>query len=144
MGLDGIEPARIGRGVDRLDVVGGHECLEPDVLVGVEIVHHHVEPHVDRVACSQPGKDSEQVVDSLALAHLAHEAVGMDIVEGEQLLRALQAPVGRPETLWMTGAEPAPAGQRSQLERAALVEADDRAVLWAALVKVEDGVFLTS
>ena len=82
------------------------------------------------------------VLDRVAeIAHLANEAVGMDIVEGEELLGALQSPVGRPEALRVTGAEPALPGQRSQLERAALVEADDRTVLWALFVEVEDGVF---
>ncbi len=144
MRFDGVEPARIGRRVGGLDVVRSHERLEASVFVRVEVVHHHVEPDVHGIAGSEAGEDGEQVVDPFVLAHLANEAVGMDIVEGEELLGALQSPVGRPEALRVTGAEPALPGQRSQLERAALVEADDRTVLWALFVEVEDGVFLTS
>ena len=99
MRLDGVEPARGGGRVDGLDVVAGHERLQAGVLVGVEVVHHHVEPRGEWVAGPQAGKDGQQVGDGLALAHLAHEAVGMDIVESEELLRALKAVVGSAEAL---------------------------------------------
>lgn len=144
VGLDGVQPARVGRSVGRLDVVGGHEQLQAGVLVRVEVVHHDIEADVPRVARPQLCEDGEEVIDRLALAYLAHEAVGVDIVEGQQLLRAMQSPIGRPETLGMADRRPAPASQRSQFKRPALVEADDRSALRTALVEVEDTVFFTS
>lgn len=142
--LDRVQPAGVGRGVDRLDVVSGHERPQADVLVCVQVIHHHVQPLMEGVAAPQPREDREQVVDALAFADLAHEAVGMHVVEGEELFGALEPPVGRPEALGMANGRPAVAGERSQLERAALVEADDRATLGAALVEVEDAVFFPS
>lgn len=144
VGLDRVQPTGVGRRVDRLDVVSGHECLQPSVLVGVEVVHDDVEPGVERIAGPQPGEDGEEVVDGLALAYLADEAVGVHIVEGEQLLRPRQPAVGRPEAPGLADPGPAATGQRSQFERAALVEADDRSAFRTALVEVEDAVFLTS
>ena len=144
MRLDRVQPARVGRCVDRLDVVGSHEGLQADVLVRVEVVHDHVEPDPDRVTRPQLCEDGEEVIDRLALAHLADETVGVDVIEGEELLGAMQSPVRRPEALGMANRRPTTAGQWPQLEWATLVEADDRATLGAAPVEVEDSVFLTS
>jgi hypothetical protein len=142
--LDGVQPARVGRRVDGLDVVGGHEGLQADVLVGVEVIHHDVKPDGQRVARAQPSEDGEEVVDSLVFTHLADEAVGVDIVKGQQLLGAMQPPIGRAEALRVADRRPAATGERPQFERAALVEADDRPTCGAALVEVEDSVFFTS
>lgn len=144
VGFDGIEPAGVGRCVGRLDVVVGHERSQAGVLVGVEVIHHNVQAGGHGVAGPQPCEDGQQVADGLAFAHLADETIGMDVVEGQQLLCALEPPVGRPEALGMAHWRPALAGQRSQFERAALVEADDGAVLRALLVEVEDAVFFAS
>ena len=144
MRLDGVEPARGGGRVDGLDVVGGHERLQAGVLVGVEVVHHHVEPRGEWVAGPQAGKDGQQVGNGLALAHLADEAVGMDIVEREQLLSAVEPAVGGAEALRVADRCPGASPKRPQLERATLVEADDGAIWRIALVEVEDAVFFTS
>jgi len=114
------------------------------MFVGVEVIHDDVETGRERVAGAQPRKDGEEVIDGLALAHLAHQAIGVDIVEGEQLLGAVQSPIGRPEALGMADGRPAATGQWSQFKRAAFVEADDRASLRTACVEVEDAVFFTS
>ena len=75
---------------------------------------------------------------------MADETVGVDIVEGEQLLRPLEPAVGRAEALGVADGCPRAPRQGPQLERAALIEADDRAIFGAALVEVEDAVFFTS
>ena len=112
--------------------------------MGVEVVHHHVEPRGERVAGPQAGKDGQQVGDRLALAHLADEAVGVDVVESEQLLGAVEPAVGGAEALRVTNPGPAAPRQGPQLEWATLVEADDGAVCRTAFVEVEDAVFFTS
>jgi len=114
------------------------------MLVRAEVVHDDVEPEFGGIAGAQSREDSEQVLDGLALAHLADEAVGMDVVKGEELLRALEATIGCPEAPGMPSLRPTLAGERPQFERAALVEADDRPVFRAALVEVEDAVFFDS
>ena len=144
MRLDRVQPARVGRGVNGLDVVGRHERSQAGVFVGVQVVHHDVEPEWQRIAGAQPGEDSEEVVDRLALAHLAHETISVDVVKAEKLLSAVEPPVGGPEALRVAHRRPAQAGQRPQFERPALVEADDRPALRTALVEVEDGVFFAS
>lgn len=144
MRLDGVQPTGVGRRVDRLNVVLSHERLQASVLVRVEVIHHHVETDSQRVARAQPGEDGQKVLHGLALAHLADEAISVHVVEGEQLLRPLVAMVGGPEALGMPDRCPAAPGQRPQLERAALVEADDRTAFGAALVEVEHAVFFTS
>jgi len=144
VGLDSVQPARVGGRVDGLGVVGSHEGLQAGVLVGVEVVHYDVEADLQRVARPQPREDGEEVVDRLTLAHLADEAVGVDIVERQQLLGAVQPPIRRAEALGMADLRPAAPSQWSQFKRAALVEADDRPTCGAALVEVEDTVFFTS
>jgi hypothetical protein len=49
------------------------------VLVGVEIVRHDVEAEMDRIARSEPGEDREKVIDAFVFAHLAYQAIGMNI-----------------------------------------------------------------
>ena len=141
MALDGVQPARVGRRVDGLDVVGGHECLQPGVLVRAQVIHHDVEANLQRVAGPQPREDREKILYGLALAHLADETVGVDVIEGEELLGAMQSPVRRPEALRMSDWRPAASRQGPQLERATLVEADDRPTFGTTFVEVEDGGF---
>ena len=142
--LDGVQPAGIGRRVDGLDVVSGHKPLQAGMLVRVEVIHDDVEAGGRRIARAQPGEDGEEVLDRLAFAHLADEAVGVNVVEGEELLGSLEAAVGCPKPPGMTFLGPALAVQRPQFERATLVEADDCPVLGRRLVEVEDAVFFTS
>lgn len=144
MRFNGVQPTCVGRGVGGLDVVGSHEGLQAGVLVGVQVIHHDVETNLQGVAGPQPREDSEQVIDRFALAHLAHEAIAVDIVEGEQLLGAVEPPVGRPEALWMANGRPASSSKGPQFERATLVEADDGGTFGAAFVEVEDAVFFDS
>lgn len=99
---------------------------------------------MDRIARSEPGEDREKVIDAFVFAHLAYQAIGMNIVEGKELFRPLEPAIGGAEPLRMTDPGPASARQGSQFEGAALVEADDRSVLRTALAEVEDGVCFTS
>ena len=71
------------------------------MLVRVEVVHDQVEACAQGVAGAQPGEDGEEVGDRLALAHLADETVGVDVVESEQLLGTVEPAVGRAEALGM-------------------------------------------
>ena len=80
------------------------------------------------VAGAPPGEGGEEGGDGLALAHLADETVGVDVVEGEQLLRPLEPAVGGAEALGVADGRPGASPKRPQLERAVLVEAGDGAV----------------
>lgn len=144
VGFDGIEPAGVGRRVGRLDVVVSHERSQTGVFVGVQVIHHHVKAGSHGIAGPQPREHGEQVFDGLALADLTDETIGMDVVEGQELLGPLISVIGGSEALGMACQRPAATGQRPQLERAALVEADDGTALRAALVEVEDAVFFAS
>lgn len=141
--LDCVQPAGVRRRVELFDVVGSHESLHADVLVRVEVFHHDERPGLDSKAGPQSGEGSEQIVDSLSLAHLADEAIGMNVVERQQLLCPLQPPIGRTEALRMPRRKPLSSRQRPQFGRSALVEADDRSVRRTALVEVEEGVLFT-
>lgn len=112
--------------------------------MGVEVVHHDVETNRDRVAGAEPRENGEEVIDPLMLAHLANEAIGMDVVEGEELFRPFVTVVGCPEALGMADRRPAASGQGPQFERSALVEADDRPTFRTAFVEVENTVFFPS
>ena len=144
MRLDGIQPTGVGRRVGRLDVVRGHERLQLRVLMGVEVIHDDVEPKFGGIARAQLGENGNEVLHRLTFAHLADETVGVNVVKGEELFGALEAEVGCAKSPGMTFLGPTLAVQRSQLERATLVEADDRPVLGRRLVEVEYTVFFTS
>ena len=142
--FDGVEPAGVGGGEDRLHVVRLQVLPHRGVAVAAQVVHDEVQPYVVRVAGAQPAEDRQQVLMRLAFAHLADEAVGVHIVEGEQLFRALEPPIGRPETHRMSGRRPRASVERTQLQRAALVETDHRPIRRRRGVEVEDAVFFTS
>ncbi len=142
--FDGVEPTRVGRREDRLHVVLGEVDAQRRVTVRVEIVHDDVQPDRRGVAGAQAPKDGEDVLVRLPLAHLADETVGMHVVEGEQLLRPLEPPVGGAQALGTANGGPAPAMQGAELQRAALVVADHRPARRRRGVEFEEGVFFTS
>lgn len=144
VGFDGVEPTGVGGSEDRLHVVTRQVLPHPLVTMGVEVVHDDVESGIGRVAGAQAAEGGQDIAVGLPLPHLADQAVGMHIVEGEELFRSLQPPVGGAKALGMAFGGPAAAVEGTQFQRTALVEADHRPVFGRRRVEVEDAVFFRS
>jgi hypothetical protein len=122
--LDQIEPRRFGGRPHRLDAQPPQQGEERRVVVDVAQIIHDDEQAPARIT----GPESPEGV-----AHLAHafaapkhpvEAVGVDIVEAQELLDALAAMVGRAPTPRLAAAGPGDATDRADLQRSPFIEAD--------------------
>lgn len=109
-----------------------------------EIVHHHIEPDGCGIAGSELMEDFQEVGGRLTFMNFAHETFSVDVIKGQELLRALQPAVSGAETLGMAATLPGAPVERPQLQRTTLVEADYGPSLRRSVVEVEDTVFLSS
>jgi len=112
--------------------------------VAAEIVHDHVESDRGGMAGAEFAEGLQQVGGCLALMDFSDEALGVNIVEGQQLLGALKPAVGGPQTFGVAAPLPMPAMDRAQFERTTFIEADYSVPLRRRMVEIEDAVFLTS
>ncbi len=136
--LDGVEPAGLGRGEDEADAHPPADPQEARVVVHLpQVVEDDVE-RLARVARAQPAEGAGDLAHALALLEDAAEDVGVDVVEAEERLGAQRPAVGRAHPHRVSAARPAHASEGPELERAELVEADDRRALRAALVEGAD------
>lgn len=141
--LDGVEPRRVGGQVDGLHVVAGKEIVgRPDV--GRQVVHDDKETQLPRIARPELGETGHDVSRGFALAHSPDQAVGMDIVESVQLLRALLARISRPVALGFATTRPAHAGHRTEFQGTQLVIADDGASFGTTGVERQNPLFLAA
>src|SRR6266849_11128642 len=97
--FDGIEPGGVGGRGDRVDVQAPEQRQEARMIMDVVQVIHNDEETLARVARPQPPKSLADLDDPLPSPEQATQAVGMDVVEAEELLGALAAVVGSPHAL---------------------------------------------
>jgi hypothetical protein len=144
VGFDEIEPGSLGRSEDGVDAEPAKEGQEAGVVVDVvEVVHDH-EEFLARVAGPEATERLEEIRQSLLAAEDATEAVGVDIVEAEELLGPFKPAIGgpAPERLALFG--PGQATDGPEFEGAPLVEADYRRALRAMSVEAADAFFFRS
>src|SRR3989304_5824933 len=109
-----------------------------------EVVHDNVEFERDGVAGAQLLEDFQHICAHLARVDFTDKTVGVDVIEGQELLGALKPAVGSTQAFGMMARPPRASVDRSQLQRTTLVEADYGPSLRRSVVKVEDTVFFTS
>lgn len=112
--------------------------------MGRQVVLDQVEPGLPGIAGAQPFPSGQDVPTGFAFVNGAGEGVAMKIVEGQQLLGPLGAPVSSPQPLGMAFSGPAISRQGFDLHRAEFVEADDGSVAGPLLVKFQNAVFFDS
>ena len=124
LGLDEIEPGGLGRRADGVDAEAPEQRQEAGMVVNVmEIVHDH-EQSPAGIAGTQPAKGVAHVGDSLAAPKDPTEAVGMDIIEAQELLRAVLAMIGRAHAVGPAPAGPRPPAHRADFQWPPFVETD--------------------
>jgi hypothetical protein len=124
--FDQVQPRGRGRRPDRMNPESPKECKDSRMVVDVlEVVEDHEEPFAAVTAA--PGGRTHRRSDAFALAEEAVEAVGMDVIEAEELLGALGTPVRRAHPTRPRALRPGDPAHRAQFERAPLVEAHYRA-----------------
>jgi len=113
--FDGIEPGSVGWQVNRFHIMPGKEFVR-GTDIRREIIQHHVNPQLHRIAFSQASETGQDVLGGFAFTDTTHQAIGMDIIEAMQLLHTLFARVGGAMTFGMTVTCPTPARNRAQFE----------------------------
>jgi hypothetical protein len=142
--FDEVEPGGFGRSEDGADAEPTKEGQKAGVVVDVvEVVHDH-EESLARVAGPESAERLEQIRQPLLAAEDATEAVGVDVVEAEELLGTLEPAVGGPAPEGLALLGPGQATDRLELEGAPLVETDYRRALRAAFVEGADAFFFRS
>ena len=140
--LDEIEPAGVRRLRNHGDPMLPVESPQEGMAVGIEVVHDHIQPLPTGVAGAQPPKGRHEIPGRLPTTARPHQTVAMDIVEPQELLRALGAAVRGPLAAGVAHARQPDPGDRAQFQRPPLVETDHRSAPRPPLVEAEDARFL--
>lgn len=144
VGLDEVEPGRLSRGEDGPDAQPAKEGQETGVIVDVvQVIHDHEEAFAG-IARTESAEGVEEIGQALLTTEDPTEAVGVDVIEAEELLGSLEAVVGGPSPEGPTLLGPGRAADGLELQRSPLVEADYRRALRAALVEAADAFFFRS
>src|SRR6184192_1302873 len=142
--LDQVQPGGFGRRPRRIDAQLPQQSPKARVIVQLVQVIHDDEQLGAGIAATQSPEGIEQLGETFALAEEAVEAIGMHVVETEELLGALGATVGGAHASWPAARCPGDAPDRAQLERTPLVETHHRGARRSAAVQVPDQFFLRS
>ena len=109
--------------------------------IGGQVIHHHVNAELPRIALSQSLETRHNIFRRLALTDTADQAVGVDIIEAVQLFNAALPSISGALTLWMSMACPAPARDRPEFQRPELIVTHDHAVLGSLGVQGQNALF---
>src|SRR5207249_4229337 len=144
VGLDEVQPGRLGGGPNRGDVELSEQAAEGRVVVGlVEVVHDYKEL-LAGVAGSQAAEGFEEVRQALVFSKDSAEAVAVDVVEAKELLGALEAAIGGAPPQGPGLACPGHAADRSKFQWPPLVEADYRRTFRTPAIEPPDTFFFRS
>jgi len=144
LGFNRVAPRGIRGGEDRLDAQAAKDLQEARVIMDVwQVVEDDVQPR-PRIAAAEAAERGDQLHDALALDEVAGEAVGVHIIEAEEVLDTMGTGVCRPHPPGPAARRPGGATHRLQLERAPFVEADDRRPGRAPAVECLDPFFFRS
>src|SRR6202007_320458 len=109
----------------------------------LEVVEHDEQPFA-AVAPAQSGERVTDLAHTFALAEEAVQAVGVDVIEAEELLGAAEAVVGGAHPPWACALRPDHSAHRAQLERTPFIKAHYRAARRARPIEAPDAFFFVS
>src|SRR5450756_1300400 len=140
LALNEVQPARIGRGEDELDVVFGDPRLQLGLLVRAEVVEDD-----DQVLAEASPERTQKLPDlapGLAVVEMTVQRAGGRVVGGHELAHAGRPRVRRPEAGRLRERMPAAAESGLQVQGAELIEAEHPGTDRWMGVQVEDPVLL--
>ena len=140
LALDEVEPARVGRQEDELDVVAGDPREQLPLLVRAEVVEHHDE--VLGEAGAQRAQQLAHLAPGLGGPDVAVEPARRGVVGGQQVADTGGPRVRRPEPARVPRAMPAVPEPRLEVQGSELVEAEHPRTRRRVRVQVEDAVLL--
>lgn len=106
----------------------------------VQIVHDHEEPSA-WVAGAQPAEGLADVDHTLPMTEHPGEAVGMDVIEAQELFGAMGAPIRGAHAGWPAAARPSDTPKGAEFEATPLIEADYRRPRRTLTIEPADAFF---
>src|SRR5574340_82543 len=144
LGLDQVQPGGLGVRPHGMDVQVAHEGHDRRVVVNVvEVIQDEVQGPA-RIAGAQAPEGLTDVDHAFVLGEQSLEAVGVHVVEAQELFGALQASIRRPLAHGALALGPRHPADGAKFERAPLVEAHYRGAARAPAVEPTDAFFLAS
>ena len=99
LALNSVEPRAVSRSQVNADVMALGPCQDGVSNVGAVIVHDHMEGLRARVARADPPQEGQKILGFLVLGEAAVEAVGFQIIVGQEVTDPLMAVIGRTQAL---------------------------------------------
>src|SRR5215471_9766168 len=142
--LDQIEPRRVSGSPHRLDAQSPQQGEERGMVVDVAQVIHDDEQASTGIAGAEASKGLAHLADPLAAPKHTIEAVGVNIVEAQELLDAVPAMVGRAPAPRLPAAGPRAAAEGADFQWTPFVEAHYGRTRRAVPIEPADAFFLRS
>src|SRR5499433_3931431 len=142
--VDGVEPGGVGRRPDGVDVQASEQRQEARMVVDVVQVIHDDDQAFAGGAGPQPPECLAHLDDARAPAEHAAEAIGMHIVEPQELLGAFGPAIRGPQPLRPAPPGPGHPAQGLELQGPPLVEADHCRPRRTRPVQLADAFFFRS
>src|SRR5215831_4807257 len=142
--FDGIEPGGISGCKHGMNAQASEERQEVRVIMDIVQVIQDDEEPLARITCPQAPEGLAHVDEPFTLAKQTAQAVGMNIVEPEELLGPLATVIRSPHALWPPAPPPRDSAQRLELQRSPFVEADYRRSRRTRPVELADAFFFRS
>src|SRR5262249_9628217 len=144
LSFDQVEPGGFGRGEHGSDAKLAQEAEKARVVVDiVQVVQDHEEP-LAWVAGPQPPEGVEEMGQPFLATKDPTQAIGVDVVEAEELFRALEPAVGRSPAQWPLPMRPGDSTDRLELQGPPFVEANYRRERRTLAVELSDAFFFRS
>src|SRR5262249_900046 len=141
--LDQIEPRRFSGSPHRLDAQSPQQGEERRMVVDVAQVIHDDEQASTGIAGAEASKGLAHLADPLAAPKHTIEAVGVNIVEAQELLDAVPAMVGRAPAPRLPAAGPGDAAEGADFQWTPFVEAHYGRTRRAVPIEPADAFFFT-
>jgi len=114
------------------------------MLMGGQVVENEINAVSLRIALTTALPRLEDIRRCFPLVDHSFKNVGVDVIEGQELLHAGGSVVRCPEPLGMSSASPGVSVDWTQLHRAKLVETDNVSIRRLPVVEFQNAVFFTS
>lgn len=106
-----------------------------------QVVDDDIEFSLFRICAAQAFECCQEIENPLSLVDGPGEAVTVNVIEPEELLRAGQSPVRGPKPIWVPNLGPMLTVNGFEFEGSPFIEAENHTVLWSLMIEFKNAVF---
>lgn len=108
-----------------------------------QVVDDDIEFSLFRICAAQAFECCQEIENPLSLVDGPDEAVTVNVIEPEELLRAGQSPVRSPKPIWVPNLGPMLTVNGFEFEGSPFIEAENHTVLWSLMIEFKNAVFFS-